>query len=161
MTRRLKGCVENWPEAQTGQYNPACCRFPKSCSADVYDDDIDEDFLEDVEEEKEVPSMAAEYDLDKPVIAMRAVEQYIRKVMAPRDPNYKLMLVWWAKTLENWKAVIISDMVDNDLYEVTFNGQTNDIYVNTYKKWHAETFHFVDGPTEVPPPAEAAPKLEP
>lgn len=35
--RRLKACVESWPECETGEYNPACCRFPKSCSCDIYD----------------------------------------------------------------------------------------------------------------------------
>lgn len=25
-------CVEKWPECEDGAYNPACCRFPKSCS---------------------------------------------------------------------------------------------------------------------------------
>lgn len=34
---RLKACVERWPACSTGDYNPACCRFPKSCSADIYD----------------------------------------------------------------------------------------------------------------------------
>lgn len=34
--RRLRACVENWPDAETGEYNPSCCRFPKSCSATVY-----------------------------------------------------------------------------------------------------------------------------
>ena len=35
--RRLRTCVENWPDAETGAYHPSCCRFPKSCSATVYD----------------------------------------------------------------------------------------------------------------------------
>jgi hypothetical protein len=35
--RRLRACVERWPEAETGAYNPHCCRFPKSCSATIYD----------------------------------------------------------------------------------------------------------------------------
>lgn len=35
--RRLRACVETWPGAETGKYDPRCCRFPKSCSADVYD----------------------------------------------------------------------------------------------------------------------------
>jgi hypothetical protein len=34
--RRLRACVEQWPEAETGDYDPRCCRFPKSCSATVY-----------------------------------------------------------------------------------------------------------------------------
>jgi hypothetical protein len=31
-TRRLKTCVERFPGAETGEYNQACCRFPKNCS---------------------------------------------------------------------------------------------------------------------------------
>lgn len=36
-TPRLRQCVENWPDAEEGEYNPSCCRWPKSCSATVYD----------------------------------------------------------------------------------------------------------------------------
>ncbi len=36
-TRRLRECVDNWPDAETGAYDPRCCRFPKSCSATIYD----------------------------------------------------------------------------------------------------------------------------
>lgn len=25
-------CLENWPDAVSGEYHPLCCRFPKSCS---------------------------------------------------------------------------------------------------------------------------------
>lgn len=34
--RRWKACVETWPDAEDGDYNPACCRFPKSCSPYPY-----------------------------------------------------------------------------------------------------------------------------
>lgn len=34
--RRLRACVDQWPDAETGTYDPRCCRFPKSCSATVY-----------------------------------------------------------------------------------------------------------------------------
>jgi hypothetical protein len=30
--RRFLSCVEAWPECVDGEYNPACCRFPKPCS---------------------------------------------------------------------------------------------------------------------------------
>jgi hypothetical protein len=36
--RRLLACVEAWPECETGLYDPRCCRFPKSCSCTVYDE---------------------------------------------------------------------------------------------------------------------------
>lgn len=48
-TRRLRACVENWPECWTGGYDPRCCRFPKSCSATVYDEEyLREGDLEDL-----------------------------------------------------------------------------------------------------------------
>lgn len=28
-------CVKAWPECASSEYDPACCRFPKSCSAGV------------------------------------------------------------------------------------------------------------------------------
>lgn len=34
--RRLKSCVDAWPYCYSGDYNPACCRFPKSCSPHGY-----------------------------------------------------------------------------------------------------------------------------
>lgn len=43
---RLKSCVEEWPECSSGEYNPLCCRFPKSCSCTGYSDDIDPKYLE-------------------------------------------------------------------------------------------------------------------
>lgn len=46
-TRRLRACVEAWPDCFTGGYDPACCRFPKSCSATVYDPEhVTDDQLE-------------------------------------------------------------------------------------------------------------------
>lgn len=29
---RQAGCVEAWPDCVSGDYNPWCCRFPKTCS---------------------------------------------------------------------------------------------------------------------------------
>jgi hypothetical protein len=29
---RDPGCIERWPECESGGYDPRCCRFPKSCS---------------------------------------------------------------------------------------------------------------------------------
>jgi hypothetical protein len=31
-TRRLKSCVQSFHNAETGENNPRCCRFPKNCS---------------------------------------------------------------------------------------------------------------------------------
>lgn len=43
-------------------------------------------------------------------------------------------VVWFAKTLENWKAIVSSSVVKGMLYEVTYNGSRSEIYVDVYKK---------------------------
>jgi hypothetical protein len=45
-TPRLAACVARWPECAEGEYNPKCCRFPKSCSATIYGDDVTPEDLE-------------------------------------------------------------------------------------------------------------------
>lgn len=46
--RRIRACVESWPEAEDGAYDPRCCRFPKSCSATAYDpEQVTDEYLED------------------------------------------------------------------------------------------------------------------
>lgn len=32
---RATACVEAWPGCASGEYDPRCCRFPKSCSAGI------------------------------------------------------------------------------------------------------------------------------
>ena len=43
---RLKSCVEAWSGCATGEYNPKCCRWPKSCSCTIYGNNIDPKYLE-------------------------------------------------------------------------------------------------------------------
>lgn len=35
---RSPECVKAWPECEDGAYDPRCCRFPKSCSCNVYEE---------------------------------------------------------------------------------------------------------------------------
>lgn len=51
-----------------------------------------------------------------------------------------LYIVWFAKTLNNWKALVSTDLVDGYYFEVTHNGTTNETYVDTYKKCMNRTF---------------------
>ena len=32
---RYPDCVASWPDCREGEYNPKCCRFPKSCSCEI------------------------------------------------------------------------------------------------------------------------------
>lgn len=51
----------------------------------------------------------------------------------------QLYIVWFAKTLQNWKAILSTSIAgDGVLFEVTFNGDKNEAYVDTYLK-HSNT----------------------
>ena len=47
----------------------------------------------------------------------------------------QVYIVWFAKTLQNWKAILSTDISDGMLYEVTYNGDKKESYVDSYKKW--------------------------
>ena len=44
-------------------------------------------------------------------------------------------IVWFCKTLQNFKALLITIMSNGMYYEVTFNGDKNEYYLDAYKKW--------------------------
>lgn len=47
-------------------------------------------------------------------------------------------IVWFCKTLQNWKALVSTNVLtsdnDADYCEVTYNGDKNETYVDIYKK---------------------------
>lgn len=43
-------------------------------------------------------------------------------------------LVWFCKTLQNWKALVITTLPDQLFYEVTYNGDKREAYVDVYNK---------------------------
>jgi hypothetical protein len=47
-----------------------------------------------------------------------------------------LYIVWFAKVLGNWKALISTDKVSGAYWEVTYNGNKNETYVDLYGKVH-------------------------
>lgn len=44
-------------------------------------------------------------------------------------------VVWFCKTLQNWKAMVSTNVSDGMYYEVTHNGDKEETYVDVYKKW--------------------------
>ncbi len=44
-------------------------------------------------------------------------------------------VVWFCKTLQNWKAMVSTNISDGMYYEVTHNGDKEETYVDVYKKW--------------------------
>lgn len=46
-----------------------------------------------------------------------------------------VFVVWFCKTLQNWKALVSTNVSDGMYYEITHNGDKHETYVDVYKKW--------------------------
>ena len=44
-------------------------------------------------------------------------------------------IVWFCKTLQNWKALVSTTLPDGMYYEVTYNGDKKEVYLDAYKKF--------------------------
>lgn len=58
-------------------------------------------------------------------------DKSVNTVIAEKD----VFVVWSCKTLQNNKALLSTTVSDGMYYEVTFNGDKNEIYFDAYKKW--------------------------
>jgi hypothetical protein len=47
----------------------------------------------------------------------------------------EVYVVWYCKTLQNAKALLSTPLPDGMYYEVTLNGDKNEIYFDAYKKF--------------------------
>lgn len=66
-------------------------------------------------------------------IVYRYVIDHIDKTDKPLD--FEVFIVWKAKVLQNWKYLISTDIPDGMYYEVTFNGDKHEWYLDVYKKF--------------------------
>ena len=51
------------------------------------------------------------------------------------DPEFSLYIVWKCKVLQNWKYLISSTLSDGMYYELTYNGDKREWYLDAYKKF--------------------------
>ena len=69
--------------------------------------------------------------------AMNIVMEYIEEHLDKSDdhPGFTVYTVWKAKILQNWKYLISSTLYDGMYYEVTYNGDKAEWYLDAYKKF--------------------------
>lgn len=72
-------------------------------------------------------------------IAKEVVLNYANKHVDKTD-NVQITLddvyiVWFCKTLQNWKALVSTTLPDGMYYEVTYNGDKKEVYLDAYKKF--------------------------
>jgi hypothetical protein len=77
--------------------------------------------------------------------AMKIVVDYISEHLDKSDqvPEFEVFLVWMCKTLQNWKFLISSTLSDGMYYELTFNGDKKEWYLDAYKKFDNRRIPFV------------------
>ena len=46
-----------------------------------------------------------------------------------------VFIVWFSKTLQNFKALVSTTVSDGMYYELTYNGDKKELYLDAYKKW--------------------------
>lgn len=65
------------------------------------------------------------------------VAEYVNDHLEKTDkmPYYEVYIVWYCKTLQNWKALASTTLNDGMYYELTLNGDKQEIYLDAYKKF--------------------------
>ena len=69
--------------------------------------------------------------------AKAIVINYIQDHLDKSDPDaeFQVFTVWKAKILQNWKYLISSTLPDGMYYELTYNGDKQEWYLDAYKKF--------------------------
>ena len=70
-------------------------------------------------------------------IAINIVRNYILEHLDKSDPvpEFEVFTVWKSKILQNWKYLLSSTLFDGMYYELTFNGDKGEWYLDAYKKF--------------------------
>lgn len=64
------------------------------------------------------------------------VNNYIVDHLDKSDPvpSFEVYIVWKCKTLQNWKWLLASTLPDSMYYELTYNGDKGEYYLDAYRK---------------------------
>lgn len=72
-------------------------------------------------------------------LVKKTVAEYANKHLDKADGKQitegDVFIVWMCKTLQNSKALVSTTLFDGMYYELTFNGNKGELYVDAYKKW--------------------------
>lgn len=69
--------------------------------------------------------------------AIDIVKDYVERHLDKSDPKpeFEVYTVWKSKALQNWKYLLSTTLFDGMYYELTFNGDKNEWYLDAYKKF--------------------------
>lgn len=72
------------------------------------------------------------------VAAKNAVIAVIQQEYGDEYNIQQIQMVWFAHVLGNKKAILIDNGMNMRIYEVTYNREKNELYVDVYEKQHNE-----------------------
>lgn len=69
--------------------------------------------------------------------AVEIVKDYVERHLDKSDQDlyFNVYVVWQCKILQNWKFLISTSLLDGMYYEVTYNGDKEEWYLDAYKKF--------------------------
>lgn len=69
--------------------------------------------------------------------ALQIVKEYVKSHLDKTDEeiDFEVYTVWKAKALQNWKYLISTTLFDGMYYELTYNGDKKEWYLDAYKKF--------------------------
>ena len=82
--------------------------------------------------------------------ALKIVRDYIWEHLDKSDEltalnfSFEVYMVWKAKVLQNWKYLISSTLFDGMYYELTYNGDNKEWYLDAYKKFENRVIPAVE-----------------
>lgn len=72
-------------------------------------------------------------------LCKETVAEYVNRQVDKTDgvkiTEEDVFIVWMVKVLRNSKALVSTTLPDGMYYELTFNGEKQELYVDAYKKW--------------------------
>lgn len=68
-------------------------------------------------------------------LVARYANQHLDKADGKEISEEDVYIVWLCKTLQNSKALASTTLLDGMYYEVTYNGDKQELYLDAYKKW--------------------------
>lgn len=113
------------PEEAVRHFNELCYKlFPDEQDGGEFQKE------EQPEEKTPVPCVASDFSVEDMVY--NYIIDHLDK--SEKVPEFQVYIVWKCKTLQNWKYLISSTLPDGMYYELTFNGDKNEWYLDAYKK---------------------------
>jgi hypothetical protein len=72
--------------------------------------------------------------------AKKIVFGYVKSHLEKTDTHItfaedEVYIVWFSKTLQNWKALLSTTLPDGMYYELTYDGDAEQVYLDAYKKF--------------------------